>query len=1671
MSKLLPELIAFTSVSRFFQCFPRKNRFLLLLLTLLMGGCGAAGSADQGYLQESNTIQVGETAADTAAADKINKQAEAAALSEIPAAISAIEIAPGAFNLGVGSSQQLVAIGRLGDGSAVNLFGQVSWSIRSGTSVAAVTAAGLLTRLAAGTADIQASALGKTAILKLGAAGLTLSYDNSKSQWSKVNIYLWDGADLKPEAAGGWPGTAMTASNTGNNIWTYVVEQKYLRNGAIRIIFNNGGGSQTGDLISAQSATYSNGAWLPATNRSTQVSVINGTIKDGTIKNSGSLFAVGSVLTINANSASSPFSLWSGTGAAYIFTDPSKAEAQLLVPDTVSSMTLQALYANSSSSANSSSVSSSPANPSLASLEIAPGSVNLNPGSNQQLVAIGRLSDGSKMNVSGQVTWSIRSGASAAAVTATGLLTRLAAGTAEIQASALGKTAILKLGAAGLTLSYDNSKSQWSKVNIYLWDGSDIKPESAGGWPGAPMTQAGSNIWTYVVEQKYLRDGAIKVIFNNGAGSQTRDLFISQSATYRDGIWLPAGDNWVQLNLINGTVKNGGSLFAAGSVLTINANLSNTPFSVWGGSGAAYIFTDLSKAEAQLLVPDGVSSMTLQAFYASSASSLINSSSRSSSLSSSKNSSSSSIRSSASSSVAEEDGFKATRDLFASLCAGCHGVNGASAALKLNDLHLSGKYTLATLTTKINDTMPRGNPDLCVGTAPGGCAYDIANMILANKWLPAGQTSSVSASSVRSSSSLAVSSLSSARSSSASSVRISSASVLSISSASSILKSSSTSSVLSSSAIASSLSVSSFSSRSSDPAALASIEIAPGALALSVGASQQLVAVGKLGNGSLVNLFGKVSWRISSGETVASVSASGLLKRLAAGSAVIEAVSQGKTASLTLASGDTQGITISYDNSSSRWAAVDIYLWTANGEVSKAWPGNAMTLSVDNVWTYHLDASKLSNGWVNVVFNNHNAGAQTGDLMVGESSVFKDGVWTPTGSPNSTMAQLAVIDGSVSGGGSIFASGSVLTINANASGNSFKAWGGASAAYIFTDPSKAQVQMVVPSGVSSLVLQALFNISDDPYKTARNFYAAQCVGCHGVNGSGGPLVALNNLHSSGKYPTVADLAFKIATSMPRGNVGTCVGATAGTCAYDLASMIMANQWLAPDTCTGTGCNANDSLDTQNYRLLTKEEYLNSVNDIFKETGVSFDATALATVSAETSIRNFKTASFLSLDYDRTLGYQMAAVAIAEKILAAKNFFALAGSCNSDTVCVINSLGKKIFRRPLTSAEVSRYLDLYDPGDAGRAVLQGLLISPHFLYRSEMGVLEPATGLYRLTPYEIASLLSYSLWASAPDDELLSAAAGANLDIAGQVTRMLADVRAERGLRRFAQGWLINNKYSYGAISSPSLAQAFDEETIRFVVETIKADLPYKTLLTATYTYANTELALYYKTSSVVGGWEKATFADSDPRRGAGLLGHGSFLASRIIGNDNPSPIKRGTFVRDVLMCQELPPPQKAALAIEKDPSDSNRDANARHTSDPGCQGCHQYIDGVGFGFESFASNALFRTTETLGNGVQKAIDASGSIKSLNSPETKLDPNSAAVPYQTVPQLANLIANSGQGAACYSRQFYRYVTGRNEGVADEKIIPVYSANLREGGGMKKMLVDLATNPSFVLRRQQ
>ena len=848
-----------------------------------------------------------------------------------------------------------------------------------------------------------------------------------------------------------------------------------------------------------------------------------------------------------------------------------------------------------------------------------------------------------------------------------------------------------------------------------------------------------------------------------------------------------------------------------------------------------------------------------------------------------------------------------------------------------------------------------------------------------------------------------------------------------------------------------------------DTTSVTSISIAPGTVALFD--TQQLVAFGERANGTRANLYGQVSWQMTSGASAVSVSADGVLTRLGAGEAMVQASYQGLTATLTVTEG-VPGLALRYDNPNA-WANVYIYLWTvqngANVEVAP-WPGVSMNgPDGEGWWTYQVAPENLYNGSINVIFNNGNGG-QTGDLTVDESSSYSNGAWIPWngGGAGGELFRLAVIDGTTPSDQRDFPVGSVVTVTADSPpfGTAFTGWSGDGVAYIVSDPTQPVISVLIPE--HNLTLQSKFTSNDDGHQQARDLYTGKCASCHGENGAGGLASPLNNLDGTWNLSLLANY---ISDFMPDGNAADCVGAQPGDCAYVIADMMLAGAWEAPGsgTCTGHECDGS-SVDTRNLRLLTKEEYLNSVRDIF---GITFADSLMDAVPADGTFHNFTTSSTLSLNDERTLGYQMVAEDVADQAITQYGFSGLASGCG-DNYCVVQKLGRELFRRPLSSAEINDYLALYDSADGGRTLVQGLVMSPYFMYRSELGELDPATGLYRLTDYEIATLLSYTFWVTTPDETLLSAAESGNLDIQAQISRLLNDPRAERGLRRFASGWLIHNRYAFPSIASNTLVAAFKEETTRMVVEGIKENLSFNTLLTANYTYVNPELAAHYGMAPV-SDWTMAFYPSGDERSGSGLLGHGSFLASRT-STINPSPIKRGVFVREMFMCQEFPPPAAANFNVVFEPADSNREATARHTSDPACATCHQFIDGVGFGFESFGSDALFRTIETLGNGETQAIDASGSIKSLYSPETVMDPDSASYDYYSVPELTGLIAGSGQGSACFSRQFYRYAVGREEHTeSDEIVIRAYSADLRNGGGMKDMLIDLALSESFILRR--
>lgn len=852
------------------------------------------------------------------------------------------------------------------------------------------------------------------------------------------------------------------------------------------------------------------------------------------------------------------------------------------------------------------------------------------------------------------------------------------------------------------------------------------------------------------------------------------------------------------------------------------------------------------------------------------------------------------------------------------------------------------------------------------------------------------------------------------------------------------------------------------------------IEISPATVTLDT--PRQLIAYGKNSDGSNESLFGSVTWAIVTGADVASISATGLLTPLKAGEAVAEATYQNLKARVNITSSGPK-LVLRYKNTNN-WPAVNAYLWTSANATTKEvkpWPGTAMTKGEDNWWYIGVATEHLSNGSINVIFNDGN-GTKTNDLLnISKSSGYEDSTWTDWngGLPSSGGTfTLSVTNGTITNEGTNnkFSAGRLVTVTADQPSidSVFVGWSSDSVPYIVGDATKPVVQIVMPE--KSLTMTATFKLaSGDEFKNGRDKYAQLCAGCHGPNGTGGQ--QLNTLHTDNSK-TLAWLASYINDFMPKGTPNVCTGTNAGDCAYDIANMIKNNAWIASESCVGANCSTHKSIDSRNLRLLTKEEYLNSVNDIF---GMNFSADIMLPVNADGTVKNFSTVSSLSLDEGRTEGYKKIAEDMATQIITQKPFMSLAGGCSNAT-CIVTNIGKKIFRRPLTTAEITKYAGLYNATDAGKAVVRALLTSPKYLYRSEMGTLDSASGLYRLNNYEIATLLSYSLWVTTPDDALLTAAANANFNVQTEALRMLNDPRAEKGLRRFAQGWLIYDRYAFPAITDVKLQQYFKEETTRFIVENIKNNTPYRNMLKANYTYANKTLAQYYGLASVPANdntWEKVLYPADDVRAETGIFAHGSVLASRVSSASDPSPIKRGLFVRDVLLCQVFQSPPAANFDPVRNDDDTNRDAVSRHTSDPSCRGCHQFIDGVGFGLEGLGSNALPRTTETTKSGMQKTVLHSGSIKSIfDTPETLLIQDSREDTYEEVTELADLIAESGQGSACYSRQFFRYMVGRAEDRIthnDEVIMRAYNADIKNGGGMKDMIIKMMTENNFILRR--
>ena len=404
---------------------------------------------------------------------------------------------------------------------------------------------------------------------------------------------------------------------------------------------------------------------------------------------------------------------------------------------------------------------------------------------------------------------------------------------------------------------------------------------------------------------------------------------------------------------------------------------------------------------------------------------------------------------------------------------------------------------------------------------------------------------------------------------------------------------------------------------------------------------------------------------------------------------------------------------------------------------------------------------------------------------------------------------------------------------------------------------------------------------------------------------------------------------------------------------------------------------------------------------------------------------------------------------------------------------VESFGRRAFRRPLTAAETTRYVArvMAAPSlDQGvRLALRVFLSSPYFLYRFELGS-PKGDGTATLDAWELASALSYFLTGSMPDGPLFEVAESGALTepavLKSEAERLLTTPRAREHLSTFAMQWLGLERLATSDKSpllfpswSTALRDAMVNETRRFfehVVFDSTGALP--ELLNADWSYANDLLADLYGAPGAFGGaLEKVTGLPH--RGGAGLLGHASVL-SATSHSDQTSPIRRGLFVRGALLCQELgAPPPNAGGVPEVDPNATTRERFAQHSADPFCQGCHQYIDELGFGFERYDAMGAWRTAE---NG--EAISPEGDMNDLEY----LGSGSNA-PYADLAGLAATLVGSKAVKRCFVKQAFRFESGRHEAWEDGCQLDHLEAAFADAGwDIRTLLVAIATSHAFRVR---
>ncbi len=410
---------------------------------------------------------------------------------------------------------------------------------------------------------------------------------------------------------------------------------------------------------------------------------------------------------------------------------------------------------------------------------------------------------------------------------------------------------------------------------------------------------------------------------------------------------------------------------------------------------------------------------------------------------------------------------------------------------------------------------------------------------------------------------------------------------------------------------------------------------------------------------------------------------------------------------------------------------------------------------------------------------------------------------------------------------------------------------------------------------------------------------------------------------------------------------------------------------------------------------------------------------------------------------------------------------------------VRQFGLKAFRRPLSNEETDKYVRLFLQGSAkagefhsgAQLVVEAMLQSPNFLFRIQRREEQSHEQ------FEIASQLSYLLWDTMPDEEMLQAASKSQFSsvaqIEAQARRMLDDPRAAIALDEFLAQWMrfdrvldaTRDRRKYREFNS-EVAAAMAEETRQLFRHLVWNDKDFMEFFTADYTFISTSLAQIYGLPMPAMEFSRVDYPSESGR--AGVLGHGSFLVLTSKPADT-SPTSRGLFVRNQFLAQEIAPPPPGVNAVlpevTEDKPLTNRQRLSVHLNSEACASCHRLIDPIGFGFEQYDAIGSFKTKMGLRFGGRD----NPSTKELDLDTTAFVQGIPDSEFTRPKELGKLLASNETCQRCIVKQFFRYAFGREESSADQQILDEAFEKFRNSGfRFRELIMALVTSKLFLQR---